>query len=641
MIELAAHRESPLVLVVDDDMTIRLLTRESLEQTGLQVEEAEDGASALSAFKELQPDLVLLDIDLPDVDGFTVCEAIREMPDGNQTPIVMITGADDIESINRAYEVGATDFVIKPINWIILQHRLRYMLRASHASNELRENQARLANAQSIAHLGNWDWDIKNNELTFSDETYHIFGLERGRFKNTREALLNCVHPDDKDSFEQSLHEALYRQKPFTMDHRILLPDGSTRTVQQEAEVTFDETGEAIWMAGTVQDITERKQTEEATKAAYTELNQIFETAGSGMRVIDKEFNVLRINTAFSDLSGIPKAEAVGKKCYEGFHGPICHTPQCTLSRLLDGEEKIECEVENERPDGTRVPCILTATPFRDPYGELIGIVQNFNDITERKQTEEKQRQYSEQLEENVEERTKELQEAHEQLVRREKLAVMGQLAGGLGHELRNPLGAIKNAIYLLNMVLEDPEPEVKETLEIIEKEVGISQQIITSLLDFARPKPPTRHMVDINDVVQEAVSRVPVPENVEVVRQLSETLATISADPGQLTQVFENLSQNAIQAMPEGGQFTVKSEAPSPEWVTVSCTDTGVGMDDETSQKVFEALFTTKARGIGLGLALCKMFVEAHGGTIDVESALGKGTTFTVSLPIARKEQE
>jgi signal transduction histidine kinase len=190
-------------------------------------------------------------------------------------------------------------------------------------------------------------------------------------------------------------------------------------------------------------------------------------------------------------------------------------------------------------------------------------------------------------------------------------------------------------------MVLEDPEPEVKETLEIIEKEVGISQQIITSLLDFARPKPPTRHMVDINDVVQEAVSRVPVPENVEVVRQLSETLATISADPGQLTQVFENLSQNAIQAMPEGGQFTVKSEAPSPEWVTVSCTDTGVGMDDETSQKVFEALFTTKARGIGLGLALCKMFVEAHGGTIDVESALGKGTTFTVSLPIARKEQE
>ena len=252
----------------------------------------------------------------------------------------------------------------------------------------------------------------------------------------------------------------------------------------------------------------------------------------------------------------------------------------------------------------------------------------------ERKKAKGVLREYSDRLEEKVEERTKELRDTQEQLVRREKLATLGQLAGGLGHELRNPLGAIKNAIYLLNMALEDPEPEVKETMEIIEKEVGISQRVITSLLDFARPKPPTRHIVDINDVVEAAMSRVPVPENVEVVRQFSETLPTISADPDQLTQVFGNLVLNAVQAMPEGGRLVVKSEAPGPEWINLSFTDTGVGMDEETLEKAFEPLFTIKSKGIGLGLALCKMFVGAHGGTIDVKSTLGKGTRFTIRIP-------
>ncbi len=118
------------------------------------------------------------------------------------------------------------------------------------------------------------------------------------------------------------------------------------------------------------------------------------------------------------------------------------------------------------------------------------------------------------------------------------------------------------------------------------------------------------------------------------MVRRLDETLPTILADPKQLDQVFENLSLNAVQAMAKGGQLTIKSEAPSPEWVTVSFIDTGVGMDKETMAKVFEPLFATKAKGIGLGLALTKVLVEGHGGTIDVESKVGKGTRFTIRLP-------
>jgi len=182
------------------------------------------------------------------------------------------------------------------------------------------------------------------------------------------------------------------------------------------------------------------------------------------------------------------------------------------------------------------------------------------------KLAEEKMKEYSEKLEEMVEERTEELREAQEQLVRRERLAVLGQLAGGIGHELRNPLGAIKNAAYFLNMVLEEQEPDVKDTLEILEKEVATSERIISSLLDFARPKPPTRRKVDVNEVVRETLSRVTAPERVEITSQLDRALPMILADPVQLGQVFRNLILNAIQAMPEGGQLTVKSELAGPE---------------------------------------------------------------------------
>jgi len=136
-------------------------------------------------------------------------------------------------------------------------------------------------------------------------------------------------------------------------------------------------------------DETKRKQAEETAKLAYAELDQIFQTAGGGMRVVDKDFNVLRINQTFATLSGKTEAQAVGRKCYEGFPGPACHTSQCPLSRILGGVERAEYEAEKERSDGTKVPCIITATPFKGPSGELIGIVEDFKDITERKQAEE------------------------------------------------------------------------------------------------------------------------------------------------------------------------------------------------------------------------------------------------------------
>lgn len=237
----------------------------------------------------------------------------------------------------------------------------------------------------------------------------------------------------------------------------------------------------------------------------------------------------------------------------------------------------------------------------------------------------------------NITERKK----MEEELISKEKLSVLGQLTAGVGHELRDPVGSIKNAVYLLNMILEEPEPEVKESLTILEKEAETSENIIRSLLDYTQPIPLNKCMVDINDLLRIVLSRITIPEKIELAYRMDEKFPFILADPDQLTQAFRNIVSNAIHALPDGGQLFIRTEVISSKWVTISFTDTGVGIPEKNLSHLFEPLFTTKPKGIGLGLAVTKALVEAHGGGIEVQSELGKGSTFIIRLPVNTKEHE
>ena len=163
-------RDKPRVVIADDDRTIRLLARVAMEGAGFEVIEAGNGRQALEAIQSGFPDLMLLDVTMPVMDGYAACTALRRLPDGERLPVIIITGLDDPESINRAYDAGATDFVTKPINWGVLRHRVRYIMRASRALNDAWENQTRLANAQRVADLGDWDWDLKRSHFHASED---------------------------------------------------------------------------------------------------------------------------------------------------------------------------------------------------------------------------------------------------------------------------------------------------------------------------------------------------------------------------------------------------------------------------------------------------------------------------------------
>jgi len=369
----------------------------------------------------------------------------------------------------------------------------------------------------------------------------------------------------------------------------------------------------------------------------------LLENVSDAVISTDMNFVIQSWNKSAESMYGWKAHEAIGKPIGALVKAEYPYDSRADVIQKFLENGYYRGEVIHHRKDGTPINIFGSVSMLKDNDGNPAGSVSVNRDITDRRRAEDALKQYSERLEEMVEERTKELQEAQEQLVRQEKLAVLGQLAGGVAHELRNPLGAIKNAVYFINMVKEEPEPETKEALEILEKEVGASERIISSLLDFARPNPPILRKVNINDVVTEALSQSNVPKNIKVVNQLNEALPSIFADPKQLAQAFGNIIENAIQAMTlprpigtaEGGQLIVKSEVLRSEWLTVSFTDTGVGIPGENLSKLFAPLFTTKAKGIGLGLVLAESLVEGHGGAIEVKSRDGEGSTFTVRLPI------
>jgi PAS domain S-box-containing protein len=366
--------------------------------------------------------------------------------------------------------------------------------------------------------------------------------------------------------------------------------------------------------------------------------------------ISDLEGKIIDVNEAtLKGYGADDKGDLIGKSSFDLIAPEDLEKAFASMEEVLEKGYSGGREYHIITKDGSRTPVEMSVAIVKGVDGKPTGFVGITRDITERKRAEKALKEYSERLEEMVDERTQELRDAHEQLVRREKLAVLGQLAGGVAHDLRNPLGAISNAAYFLNMVLQDPKPEVKEALEIMDKELETSERIISGLLDFARTKPPTLREVDVNDLVADALPHADVLENVEVVWQLEEALPVLLADPDQLVRVFGNLMLNAAQAMPDGGTLTVRTAldrgmgrqgddlpiSPSP-CLRVSISDTGEGISEENMGKLFEPLFTTKAKGIGLGLALCKTLAEANGGSIEVESEVGKGSTFTVRLPPA-----
>ncbi len=235
------------------------------------------------------------------------------------------------------------------------------------------------------------------------------------------------------------------------------------------------------------------------------------------------------------------------------------------------------------------------------------------------------------------------LTKLQDRILQQEKMAAIGRLASGVGHELRNPLGAIKNAIYYIKDALAgssllEKDPTVSEFIEVIETEIKNSTAIIADLLDYSKVGKLHAQVTDVHVLLQELQSILEVPPQIKLTMNLAKKLPQITADPLRLRQVFINLANNAVQAMPDGGELNISTFMESHyagDEICVVFKDTGHGISKENLNKIFEPLFTTKDKGTGLGLAICSGIVASHGGKIEVESVAGKGSQFIVRLPL------
>lgn len=255
------------VLIVDDDPVTRLLMKQSLQDPNLSIIEAENGQQAIRLFAEFLPDITLLDVSMPGMDGFTCCRQLRLLPKGQQAAIVMVTVHDKVDDIEEAFASGATDFITKPFKWPLFAHRVRYILKANNTLRELSLSRSKLDKAQAIAHLSYWEWDFKQKQIECSADLYRIFGIEKSSKVLSFKQILHHIFPEDRPLFKQALRRAIHQKHPYDIEYRIQSGSGQLFYLHERTEITEDYDGWKI--IGTLQDITSLKRSEQEL-AYYT-----------------------------------------------------------------------------------------------------------------------------------------------------------------------------------------------------------------------------------------------------------------------------------------------------------------------------------------------------------------------------------
>jgi PAS domain S-box-containing protein len=354
--------------------------------------------------------------------------------------------------------------------------------------------------------------------------------------------------------------------------------------------------------------------------ASDAEFRTFFDHLPIGMYRTRPDGRFLDANLAFAAMLGYPDVASLMAVNAADLYADPAERQFGVVANLAKTGLVRAREMRWRRLDGSVVWVRTGVRALIDARGQRVfeGAVE---DITETRE-----------MQDALAERSRQLESMQEQLVQRERLALLGRVAGSMSHELRNPLGVIKNSVYFLKLVMGEDE-RVKKHLGIMEREVTTATRIVTDLLDFARTSPPAPVDVAPADLVRDALDRVLLPAAVRVTVEVPADVPMLHVDPDQVRLVLDNLLRTAGQAMPDGGALTV-SAAARGDRVRLVVADTGVGIPAENLARVFEPLFTTRARGIGLGLSIARALTESNGGTLGVESAPGIGSRFTLHFP-------
>jgi len=439
------------------------------------------------------------------------------------------------------------------------------------------------------------------NDIAFASTGYSEDDVRRG---------LNAFQmfaPEDHDRARQKIRKLLGGEKASSDEYTVLRKDGSAFPAIVYAAAVMRE-NRAVGVRGIVVDITERKRAEEALRVSEDRFRGIAERIADIILDVDLEGGITYVSPSVEPVLGYKPEEMKGTHMEH-------YLPQSEISKMapnwaavMQGKRGVSAQGEMLRKDGTRIAAEMNASPILKD-GRIVGVQGVIRDIRERRRMEER-------------------------LVKSERLAAIGETAAMVGHDLRNPLQGIAGAIHLLRAGSLTAN-ERDEMLQLIQSSVEYSDSIVRDLSEYSAEIILELALADTTpkSLTREAIQAVKVPPTVSV-QDLSQNHPTLKADTGRIKRALVNLIQNAIDAMPQGGTLTISSKQSNGD-VEIALSDTGSGMPERVMESLWKPLQTTKAKGLGLGLAICKRIVDAHGGTISVKSKADEGTTVTIGLPI------
>jgi PAS domain S-box-containing protein len=518
---------------------------------------------------------------------------------------------------------------------------VRDITERKRAEEGLRASQAKLEAAQRIAHVGWWERDFTTGHVSLSDEVCRIFGVQPLELPHWQERWLKLIHPEDRPRAAEAAAAALRGDARYDVEYRVVRPDGGTRIVHSQGDVTWDDSGRPLRQFGVLQDITVLRQAEKELRASEEALRRSEAYLAEAQRL--SHTGTLAFNATspvywseegyriwgFDPLESLPDREAVLQRIHPDDRERVNAETEDALRQKRDFNSEFRILL----PDGTVKHIESAGRPFFSADGELVEIVATHVDVTERKRAQGEHER---------------LRQLETDIAHLNRVSMMGELAASLAHEILHPIATSRNNARAGMRFLERSPPnldEVKEALACIVRDADRANDIVGRMREHIKKAPPRRELFGLNEAINEVIVTVrsAIASNRVSVRTCFMELRPMLGDRVQLQQVIMNLILNAVEAMSsieEGPrELSIETEQSRTGGVLVAVRDSGPGIDPGRLEQVFEPFYTTKTSGMGMGLSISQSIIAAHGGRLWAEANRPRGTVFQFSLPAGSED--
>ncbi|HIJ86294.1 MAG TPA: response regulator [Desulfuromonadales bacterium] len=680
-----------LLYVEDEELTREIFSEFLTRLVGVLIT-AKNGAEGLDAYREHCPDIVITDIQMPVMDGMTMMQEIRTLDTFKSVPIFIMTAFDQVDYLKRSIPLGVCEYVFKPLDPDKFTESLLSCSRRLLEEKKLRQAQDEVVMSRDIyadlfqfAPIAYFAFDFQGVIREANHSGRHLLGIEHHLLAGKPFSSF-AVNDEGKEVIAQHFESVLRREGMQKCDIRLTGSDGTVVFGQLQSVVVGSGKKEDMCILSSVVDGTAGELMKKEIQGALEYAENIVETVREPLVVLNSDLKILTANHSFYDTFKVTPEDTIGNFIYDvGNRQWDIPKLRVLVEEILPLQTVINgYEVEHDFPGiGHKIILLNARQIFREKIGSHL-ILLAMDDITARKQIEsvlqENQEQlqtFNDQLENRIAEEVGKNREKDILLLHQDKMSSIGQLAAGVAHEINNPMAFIASNLVTLKsyveslsqfhqlfqgllekngtvqellvleeatrkldiaFILEDISPLIAESSEGATR----VKQIVHDLKGFARTDESSFELADLNDCVRSTVNIV--RNEIKYVAELDLQLGDIpqiSCSSNQLSQVIINLLVNAAHSIDSHGSITVTTRQVD-DTVVLSVRDTGKGMTEEVRKRVFEPFYTTKevGKGTGLGLSISYSIIKKHGGEILVESEPGKGTIFSVTLPIHERQE-